>query len=197
MSTTITTTPVTPTSTNHRPLRRIGRAARWAGAGALALTVIGGVSSARPATAASGVRIYSGSSWMLLAPERGGITPGTRLVQLGAETGTTGVDRWLVPVKGSSGPIVNTNSGLCVSTDGVAGHALYLDTCIGVGRQRWENIPANILSFDYGYSAFRNTKYGLYFDVNGNSYSSGAPIIGWSVPHPSWGLPANEAFLMF
>lgn len=202
MSSTPSSSPAAPATGNAEPQgkaprrRSRSRFARLAAAVAVcasAAATLVPLATPAQAGASSLVQLYSASSWLNIAVKDGSTAPGAPIVQ--ARLTGTAEQLWIVPAKGTVGPIINAKSQLCLSTDGVAGHALYQDTCIGVGRQQWYNRPAKVLSFDYGYSAFQNTKYSLYMDVNGNSLSPGAAIIGWPNRNDNWGFPANEAFL--
>lgn len=96
----------------------------------------------------------------------------------------TDSQRWQVPMKFESSPgtIRNQNSGLCLTTDGVAGHALSQYTCTGASNQLWQaNSP---FTFRFGGlptnpTYFQNPATGLVIDVAQGSKADDAVVVGW------------------
>jgi hypothetical protein len=73
--------------------------------------------------------------------------------------------------------IVNKRSGMCLTSDGVAGHTLYQNYCQDGGNlQLWDTglTPGNLVSY-----AIRNYGSGLFMDVRGGSGAQGADIVTW------------------
>ena len=89
---------------------------------------------------------------------------------------------WEIAGSGNGNPelpqgyIANVNRGMCLATDGVAGHQLYQEPCSPnlVRFETW-----NVTSDAPGMN-FYNPYFGLSVDVYGNSYTAGAAIDGWS-----------------
>ncbi|WP_331743613.1 RICIN domain-containing protein (plasmid) [Streptomyces sp. NBC_01136] len=80
------------------------------------------------------------------------------------------------PVSGGYN-IINKNSGMCLTTDGVAGHTLYQFACVGNVSQVWSTglTPGSL----YAYK-ITNPNSGLVMDVYGDGRSEGTPIDGWT-----------------
>jgi hypothetical protein len=86
-----------------------------------------------------------------------------------------GLDQNWDPNTPIPGLIQNENSGMCLTTDGVAGDQLYQKPCIKRLReyQTWDQY------FAAPGVCFYNPYFGLVVDVYGNSDQAGAPIDAW------------------
>jgi hypothetical protein len=65
----------------------------------------------------------------------GSTSAGAPIIQWWADSGAE--QEWLLPRKYRNGEIYNQNSGMCITTDGVAGDQLYQDYCSNSENQRW------------------------------------------------------------
>src|SRR6185437_7118723 len=81
---------------------------------------------------------------------------------------------------GQVSEIVAQKSGMCVTTDGVAGDAVSQQPCTGSAGQEWEAetwttwwLPGSLLM------TFQNPASGLVLEIYGDSYSPGATIDAW------------------
>ena len=74
----------------------------------------------------------------------------------------------------------NQNSGMCLTTDGVAGHALFQWYCNGGSGQEWQGSITKKFSSTFTGGALRNPASGLNVDIEGASPWAGARVIGWS-----------------
>jgi hypothetical protein len=85
---------------------------------------------------------------------------------------------WTFVPDGTGGvyEIQNVNSGLCLTTDGVAGDGVYQLQCTGSLPQRWSTAltPSNPGSF-----SIQSQWTHLYLDVNGDSPWAGASLDTW------------------
>ncbi len=156
--------------------------------GAMAATVVAAAATAgllgagtAPASASSGfaVRLAPLSNPFLNVEVRGAsLSPGATVDQWSFNGGANQV--WTFQPSVSPGghyQVVNRQSGLCLTSDGVAGDTLYQDYCRdGATLQLWDTnlVPGNLLSY-----TIRNTGSGLYMDVRGGSGWQGADIITW------------------
>jgi hypothetical protein len=121
--------------------------------------------------------VVSASSWLNVAVSEGSTAIGAPIIQWYADSGAE--QEWSVPAFESSGQIINENSGMCVTTDGVAGDQLFQEPCSPAGEgwynnQQWYN-NSNYL----GPSVFENPESGLVMDVYGYSFSPGGAIDAW------------------
>lgn len=103
--------------------------------------------------------------------------------------------RWFLPRPDDQvpGKIKNLHSGLCLRTDGVAGHAIYQDYCSDYDiYERWQPSSPTTWRFWVGGSNpvyFQNPATGLVLDVNQASKSDSAAVIGWYYnggPNQAW-----------
>jgi Ricin-type beta-trefoil lectin domain len=122
--------------------------------------------------------LISNLSWLNLGVRQGSTSAGTDIIQWTA-TGRNDQNWYSFYYTGES-PTVhrfeNINSGLCMTTDGVAGHALTQQPCSSSNsRQAW--IPSYVW-WAAGYTLY-NPATGLNMDVAGASYGAGAEIDAW------------------
>jgi hypothetical protein len=138
-------------------------------AGALALT-------ASPADAQSYVTLTAYSSGFDLDVSGASTAPGGVVIQWPADGGAN--QNWSVPAVWTTGRIRNQNSGMCLTTDGVAGDQLYQKPCIPrlAEYQRWH---VYLAAFASNTVTFYNPTFGLAVDVYGDSTMAGAPIDAW------------------
>ena len=83
---------------------------------------------------------------------------------------------WYLQPYNSHYRFVNKQSGLCLASDGVAGHAVFQWYCGSFAEEQWDTdiVAGNLI----GYS-IRNVASNLYLDVSGASGSAGAAIDTW------------------
>jgi hypothetical protein len=154
-------------------------------AGALAVAAVAAATTAgllgastAPASASSGfsVRFAPLSNPFLNVEVRGASTnPGATVDQWSFNGGANQV--WTFQPSGSHYQVVNRQSGLCLTSDGVAGDTLYQDYCrSGATLQLWDTnlVPGNLTSY-----TIQNAGSGLYMDVRGGAGWQGADIITW------------------
>lgn len=159
------------------------RALRWKVSAVLltlATSVAGVLLATGPAQAESSRSelLISNLSWLNLGVRGGSYNAGTDVIQWTA-TGRNDQSWWVFYYTGESSSIArfeNINSGLCITTDGVPGHALTQQTCSSDNAlQVW--IPSYVW-WAAGYT-LRNPATGLNMDVAGASYGAGAEIDAW------------------
>jgi hypothetical protein len=160
------------------------RALRWK-VSAVLLTVatsVAGVLLATGPAQADATRsqlLISNLSWLNVGVRGSSRSVGTDVIQW---TATGGDDQRWVPFyytdqePSSIYRFRNSNSGLCLTTDGVPGHALTQQTCSSDNpRQAW--LPSYVW-WAAGYTLY-NAATGLNMDVAGASYGAGAEIDAW------------------
>jgi hypothetical protein len=165
------------------------------GAGVLAVATLAaaaallGLGSTPASAAASGftVRVAPLSNPLLTVEVQGASHDwGAKIDQWTLNGGANQV--WtFVPVSGGF-EIVNKNSSQCMTTDGVAGDAVYQFPCVGADTQVWWTgiTPGNTVA----YSIQSATGSHLYLDVSGGSPWQGALIDTWY-----WNGGSNQYFL--
>jgi Ricin-type beta-trefoil lectin domain-like len=171
-----------PAGRRHRDgSRRLPRrAARLSAAGAaLAIPALLGVTLASAASASSSftTHLTPNNTFALLLDVSGGSTyPGAPVIDWYANGGAN--QNWLfLPASGSNTyEIVNVNSNMCLTTDGVAGDQVYQEPCSGSQLQAWRTglVPGTASAY-----TIQNVSSGLYLDVNGDSPWPGASIDTW------------------
>src|SRR5690349_1453527 len=172
-----------PAMNIRRSTARSGRALRWK-VSALLLTLVASVAGVLLATGPAQAEVtdsdllISNLSWLNLGVRGGSYNAGTDVIQW---TATGGNDqKWSSYYYTSESPTIhrfrNVNSGLCMTTDGVAGHALTQQACSSNNSfQAW--IPSYVW-WAAGYTLY-NPATGLNMDVAGASYGAGAEIDAW------------------
>jgi ricin-type beta-trefoil lectin protein len=168
----------TPTGSALRRARLGSLRSRAAAATAtVALATVGALAAgATSAHAASGFTIHlsPNSSFGLLLDMSGASTSsGGGLIQWYADGGAN--QNWnFIPVAGSENYLIqNGNSGLCLTTDGVAGDQIVQFPCAGGINQIWHTPVTPSL---VGAGTIMNPWSGLYMDVYGDSPWAGAGI---------------------
>jgi len=161
------------------PTRR--RAARLTAAVAAlaAPALIGGAVLAGPASASSTftTHITPDNTFYLELDVSGGSTqPGAPVIDWWANGGAN--QEWTFsPIGGpNTYEIVNVNSGMCLTTNGVAGAQLYQLPCAGEQEQQWRT---GLSPSSFYANGIRSVASGLYVDVSGNSPWPGAAIDTW------------------
>jgi len=170
-----------------------GRAALRCGGAVLAAGIVLGVgataanASSGPVYSEGGYTVYEGTQakWitaeydgMNVAVAGGSTSVGARVIQWYNDGGSE--QKWYFDAvyDGSSGfegyLIRNENSGLCLSTDGIAGDRMTQEPCNPQLYPEWFAIDS------WGTdNQFYNRQTGLYMDVSGYSYTAGANVDLW------------------
>ena len=170
--------------------RRPRRAARISAVlGVLAVPALLGATLAGPASASTAftTHITPNNTFGLLLDVSGGSTyPGAPVIDWYANGGQN--QNWLfLPVNGGNTyEIINVNSNMCLTTDGVAGDQVYQEPCTGSVIQQWQTNLTPGITATY---SIKNVWSGLYLDVNGGSPWAGASIDTWY-----WNGGANQYF---
>jgi len=143
-------------------------------------TVLAAPSVAAAAPTATNVGIATkASAFISVLDVAGGSTSlGAKVIQYPVHGGAN--QRWdLVRRAGETVAIVNRASGLCLTTNGVAGAQLYVWTCDAANpRQNWDGLFTE-LSYTFAGDAISNGATHLTIDVEGGSGLAGARVIGW------------------
>ena len=112
------------------------------------------------------------SDWLNIAVSGGSTSPGAPIIQWWADG--RGEQKWLLPSTNTTGQIINENSGMCITTDGVAGDQLAQEPCNGTGNQQWFAAYQQA-----GPTMFENAAYNLVMDVSGYDMWAGGAIDAW------------------
>lgn len=153
------------------------RAARLSAVGAaLAVPALVGAALAGPAMASTSFTTHvtpNNTLGLLLDVSGGSTSPGAPVIDWYANGGAN--QDWLFLPDGGDNTyeIVNVNSNMCLTTDGVAGDQVTQMPCAGSQIQQWQTSlnPGSV----YAYT-IKNVYSGLYLDVNGDSPWPGASI---------------------
>jgi hypothetical protein len=159
----------------NRLFRRLTAVAATAIAGAAFL-----VPGAAQAQELRSVAITTDASgdYLALDVAGGSTAPGAGVIQWYGHFGAN--QRWNVEeMPNGHERIVNQNSGMCLTTDGVAGHALFQWYCNGGSGQEWQGSIMKKFSSTFTGGALRNPASGLNVDIEGASPWAGARVIGW------------------
>jgi hypothetical protein len=124
--------------------------------------------------------LVAASSWLDVAVSGGSTAAGAPIIQWWADGGAE--QQWRLPLAYRTGEIINENSGMCITTDGVAGDQLFQEPCAGStfgsgptsGYQQWQADYT-----EYGPTTFVNPASGLVLDVSGYSLWGGGAIDAW------------------
>ena len=160
--------------------RRPRRAVRISAALAvLAVPALLGATLAGPASASAGftTHVTPNNTFALLLDVSGGSTyPGAPVIDWYANGGQN--QNWLfLPVNGGNTyEIINVNSNMCLTSDGVAGDQVYQEPCDEGTVQQWQTslTPGSVYTY-----TIKNIYSGLYLDVSGDSPWAGASIDTW------------------
>src|SRR3954447_725319 len=164
-------------STTPRLRNRVRRAL------ALAATAVAGATFLLPGAAQAqelrSVAVTTSSSGSVLALDvAGGSTrPGAGVIQWYGHGGAN--QRWnFQEMPNGNQRIVNQNSNMCLTTDGVAGHQLFQWYCNGDAGQEWRGtIPAKFSQRFFRGETLVNPASGLAADIEGDSSWAGARLI--------------------
>src|ERR1700733_8306247 len=100
-----------------------------------------GMSAAQAEQSPGYTTLVPASSWLDIAVSGGSTMIGAPIIQWWADGGAE--QQWSIPDSYATGDIINENSGMCITTDGVAGDGLFQEPCSqqpGVGwynNQQW------------------------------------------------------------
>jgi Ricin-type beta-trefoil lectin domain-like len=115
--------------------------------------------------------IVATSDWLNIAVADASTQPGAPIIQWWATGGAE--QQWHVPADDTDGPIINKNSGMCITTDLYAGHTLFQAPCNNPVTQLWH------ASGTLGIVSYTNPASGLVLDVYGYNMWAGGVIDGW------------------
>lgn len=169
---------------------RMSRTRRILGGGLAASILAAGLTlgTGAAAHADSGFTVHltpNNTLGLLLDVNGASTAPGAGVIDWYADGG--GNQSWtFIPFGSSTYEIQNVNSGLCLTTDGVAGDGVYQLQCAGGAQQKWSTglTPSAI-----GAYSIQNVSSGLYLDVSGNTAWPGATIETWY-----WNGQGNQYF---
>jgi len=142
--------------------------AATAGGSGLLLATAG---TAHAAQVSSFSTLVPSSDWLNVAVAGGSTSPGAPIIQWWATGGAE--QEWQLPANNTTGEIINQNSGMCITTDGVAGDQLFQEPCQGSVTQLWYAQH----SFDAP-NVFQSPT-GLVMDVDGYAMYAGGHIDAW------------------
>jgi Ricin-type beta-trefoil lectin domain len=144
--------------------------------GLSAVAAVGGAALAVGVSTASAEPYYStmvpSSDWLDVAVSGGSTAPGAPIIQWWADGGAE--QQWHIPNDGTMGEIINQNSNMCITTDGVAGDQLYQEPCTNASDQMW--VASSVLD---GPQNYYNPQSGLVMDVYGYDMWAGGSIDAW------------------
>lgn len=143
---------------------------------ALTLAAVPSLASAQSLNSVS-IDPDSAAGYLVLDVNGASTTPGAPVIQWLRTGGSN--QRWnFVGLADGGEQIVNQNSGMCLTTDGLAGHWLYQWPCDSSNsHQEWRGqLQRTILGSVKGLS---NAYSGLWLDVDGGSPWPGAHLITW------------------
>ena len=149
-----------------------------AAAGAVALAATGVVAGATSAQASTGFTIHitpDNTAFLLLDVSGGSTSLGAGVIDWVANGGAN--QSWtFIPYSTNVYEIENNNSGMCLTTDNVAGDQVYQFACLGASTQLWYTQLTPSSTSDW---TIRSQSSGLYLDVNGDSPWQGTSIDTW------------------
>ncbi len=145
----------------------------------LATPVLLGAVLAGPASASTAFTVHvtpNNTLGLLLDVSGGSTQPGAPVIDWFANGGAN--QEWTFYSYGGNNTyeIVNVNSGMCLTTDGVAGDQVFQMPCNGSSTQQWATglNPSSVNAY-----TIRNIYSNLYLDVSGGSSWWGASIDTW------------------
>jgi hypothetical protein len=149
-----------------RPLKVLAAAA------AIALAAPA-IASAQPLTS---IAIVNPGTYLALDVTGGSTEVGAKVIMWYGNFGSN--QRWnLVTRSDGTQQVVNQRSGLCLTTNGIAGSQLYQWTCNGSARQEWSGDLKLWASRDYG--KLWNPTTGFVLDAQGGGRWAGTAVVGW------------------
>jgi hypothetical protein len=165
----------------HIKLPASRRAARLSAVLALLATpALLGAVLAGPASASTSFTVHvtpNNTLGLLLDVSGASTAPGAPVIDWFANGGANQEWTFLPDGGNNTYEIVNVNSGMCLTTDGIAGDQVYQLSCAGSQIQQWTT-GLNPGNAGYGYT-IKSVYSGLYLDVSGNSAWPGASIDTW------------------
>jgi hypothetical protein len=143
---------------------------------ALTLAAVPSLASAQSLNTVS-INTTSTSANLVLDVNGASTTPGAPVIQWFRNGNSN--QRWnFVQLPDGNEQIVNQNSGMCLTTDGVAGHWVYQWPCDSSNpHQEWRGTLS--LGSTNITHRLANVYSGLFLDVDGNSPWPGAHLITW------------------
>jgi hypothetical protein len=117
---------------------------------------------------------------LVLDVASGSTSPGAGVIQWYGSGGSN--QRWnFVDQPDGNVQIVSQKTGMCLTTDGIAGHQLFQWYCNSPSQQEWHGPISGVFDPDFFYKGknLKNPASGLAIDVEGGSRWAGARIIGW------------------
>ena len=155
---------------------RRGRVALTAAAVAVATAgaVAGGAASAQASTGFTIHITPDNTAFLLLDVTGGSTSAGTGVIDWVANGGAN--QSWTFIPYGNAYEIENNNSGMCLTTDNVAGDQVYQFWCVGASTQLWYTGLTPGSATDW---TIQSQSSGLYLDVNGDSPWEGTSIDTW------------------
>jgi ricin-type beta-trefoil lectin protein len=161
----------------RRSLRRGLAAVATLVAAGLGLATLPGAANAQSLQSVS-IRTHT-SGYLVLDVAGGSTSAGAGLIQWIGHGGAN--QRFnFVELPDGNELVVNQKSGMCVTTDGVAGHQLYQAPCNDRAHQEWRGTLHNV--FGAGFingDTLKNPSTGLVMDIEGGNSNPGARAIGW------------------
>jgi hypothetical protein len=181
-------------SKTFSPARKL---ARFIATGVLAVVATAAAITVGVAPSYANSTNFSGlsnaSTWGHMDVSGASTSPGGRIIQWPANGANN--QQFKYPARdGETSNILNQNSQMCVTTDGVAGHQLFQMPCGGgwAPYQRWTvHTYTPWYDFTNTYGWFTNPATGLVIDVEGGSRAQGTRIIAW---YGNGGL--NQSWIM-
>jgi len=165
--------------------RRLRHTAVAAAIAAVAMVALPGLASAQQLSSVS-IDTFRSSGTLVLDVNGASTTPGATVIQWFRNGGSNQRSNVVDPGYGNE-LIVNQNSGMCLTSDGVAGHWVYQWPCENSNEhQQWVGDLDSITSH---VTSLMNVASGQYLDVNGDSPWPGAHLITWY-----WDQSAGEGF---
>ncbi len=165
----------------HLKLPASRRASRLSAVLALLATpALLGAVLAGPASASTSFTVHvtpNNTLGLLLDVSGASTAPGAPVIDWFANGGANQEWTFLPDGGNNTYEIVNVNSGMCLTTDGIAGDQVYQLSCAGSQIQQWTT-GLNPNNTGYGYP-IKSVYSGLYLDVSGNSAWPGASIDTW------------------
>jgi hypothetical protein len=159
-------------------LRRPGRRAGAALAAVLASAGMAGAAASHADAAPYYETLRAQHSGLNLDVQGASKQPYAPVIQWYANGGDN--QKWRIPGDRQTGPIVNKNSQMCLTTDGISNHQLFQYPCYGGPLQRFSiatasTSPGGLLKV----VTIQNPATGLAVDVSGHSQWAGAGVNLW------------------